>query len=112
MSLGTYAPANRENSPGTTPSAGTKPAEQAYYFDMAQTMDLRRRLVSYLGALLLCLLLMTVLINLNSLRHDVTAEVVASEQLVRVLLETVSIEGNLPAPEATRRVKAILDSAP
>ena len=75
-------------------------------------MDLRRRLVSYLGALLLCLLLMTVLINLNSLRHDVTAEVVASEQLVRVLLETVSIEGNLPAPEATRRVKAILDSAP
>jgi two-component system sensor histidine kinase UhpB len=79
---------------------------------MAQTMDLRRRLVSYLGALLLCLLLMTVLINLNSLRHDVTAEVVASEQLVRVLLETVSIEGNLPAPEATRRVKAILDSAP
>ena len=79
---------------------------------MAQTMDLRRRLVSYLGALLLGLLLMTVLINLNSLRHDVTAEVVASEQLVRVLLETVSIEGSLPVPEATRRVKVILDSAP
>ena len=100
------------NNRGMTPSAGMKPAEQVYPFDMAQTMDLRRRLVSYLGALLLCLLLMAVLINLNSLRHDVTAEVVASEQLVRVLLDTVSIEGNLPAPEATRRVKAILDSAP
>ena len=28
------------------------------------------------------------------------------------MLETVNIEGDLPAPEATRRVKAILDSAP
>ena len=75
-------------------------------------MDLRRRLVGYLGALLLGLLLMTVLINLYSLRHDVTAEVAASEQLVRVLLETGRIEPDLPAAESSRRVQAILDSSP
>lgn len=75
-------------------------------------MDLRRRLVGYLGTLLLGLLLMTVLINLYSLRHDVTAEVAASEQLVRVLLEAGRIEPDLPAAESTRRVQAILDSSP
>ena len=75
-------------------------------------MDLRRRLVSYLGALLLGLLLMTVLINLYSLRHDVTTEVIASEQLVRVLLDTGRIEPDLPAAESARRAQAILDSSP
>jgi len=75
-------------------------------------MDLRRRLVGYLGALLLGLLLMTVLINLYSLRHDVTTEVAASEQLVRVLLDTGRIESDLPAAESSRRVQAILDSSP
>lgn len=60
-------------------SHGTKPAAQIYYLDLGQTLDLRRRLVDYLGAMLLGLLLVTVLINLYSLRNDVTAEVIASE---------------------------------
>jgi hypothetical protein len=64
-----------------------KPAAQMHFNLMGQAMDLRRKLVSYLGAVLLGLLLMTFLINLYSLRSDVTTEVKASEQLVRVLLE-------------------------
>lgn len=49
-------------------------------------MDLRRRLVGYLGALLGGLMLMAILINLHSLRADLNAEVDASTQLVKVLL--------------------------
>ena len=75
-------------------------------------MDLRRRLVGYLGAMLLGLLLVTVLINLYSLRNDVTAEVVASEQLVRVLLDAGRIEPELPPAEAAARLDAILNSGP
>ena len=47
-------------------------------------MDLRRRLVGYLGAMLLGLLLMAILINLYSLREDVATELRASEQLANV----------------------------
>ena len=72
-------------------------------------MDLRRRLVTYLGALLLSLLLMTVLINLVSLRDDVAVEVRASEQLALALLETGRIGRELPAAEAARRLAAILE---
>lgn len=75
-------------------------------------MDLRRRLVRYLGAMLLGLLLVTVLINLYSLRNDVTAEVVASEQLVRVLLDTDRIERDLLPAEAAVRLESILNSGP
>lgn len=89
-----------------------KPAAQIYYLDLGQTLDLRRRLVGYLGAMLLGLLLVTVLINLYSLRNDVTAEVIASEQLVRVLLDTDRIERDLPPAEAAIRLEAILNSGP
>ena len=50
-------------------------------------MDLRRRLVIWLGGLLAGLMLMAVVINLHSLRGDIQAEVAASEQLVTVLLK-------------------------
>jgi two-component system sensor histidine kinase UhpB len=89
-----------------------KPAAQMNFNHMGQAMDLRRKLVSYLGALLLGLLLMTLLINLHSLRSDVTAEVKASEQLVRVLLEAGRIERDLPPGEAADRLDAILKSGP
>lgn len=75
-------------------------------------MDLRRRLLGYLGALLGALLLMAVLINLHSLRHDINAEVRASAQLAQVLLNAGQIERHLPPAEATARLKAILDAAP
>ncbi len=50
-------------------------------------MDLRRRLVIWLGGLLAGLMLVAVAINLYSLRGDIQAEVAASEQLVTVLLK-------------------------
>lgn len=75
-------------------------------------MDLRRRLVGYLGMLLLGLMVMAVLVSLHSLRRDVTTEVIASEQLVRVLLDTGRIERDLPPAEAAARLQALLDSGP
>lgn len=75
-------------------------------------MDLRRRLVGYLGALLLALLLATALINLYSLRDDVTTEVMASEQLARVLLDTGRIGPDLTPVEAVSRLKTILSGGP
>lgn len=75
-------------------------------------MDLRRRLVGFLGMLLLGLLLTAVLINLYSLRSDISTEVIASEQLVKVLLETGRIEPDLPPAEAATRLTAILNSGP
>lgn len=50
-------------------------------------MDLRRQLVGWLGALLAGLIVMTVAINLASLRGDVAAEIAASERLALALLE-------------------------
>jgi two-component system sensor histidine kinase UhpB len=75
-------------------------------------MDLRRRLVAYLGALLLALLLVSVLINLYSLRNDVNAEVIASERLVQVMLDTSRIKPELPPAEVARRLAAIVDDGP
>ncbi len=49
-------------------------------------MDLRRRLIGSLGLLLGCLLAMTAVIQLYSLRTDIEAEVAASARLVNVLL--------------------------
>jgi two-component system sensor histidine kinase UhpB len=71
-------------------------------------MDLRRRLVTYLGALLLCLLMVVVLITLQSLREDVKAEVRASEQLALALLDIGRIGADVPAAEAAARLRAIL----
>jgi two-component system sensor histidine kinase UhpB len=72
-------------------------------------MDLRRRLVGYLGALLLALLLVSVLINLHALRDDVSAEVIASERLVNVLLDTSGIKSELSPAEVARRLAAIVN---
>jgi two-component system sensor histidine kinase UhpB len=82
------------------------------FMHMGQAMDLRRRLVGYLGAMLLGLMLMAVLISLYSLRNDVSTELIASEQLVRVLLDTGRIERDLPPAETAARLEAILNSGP
>jgi two-component system sensor histidine kinase UhpB len=71
-------------------------------------MDLRRRLVTCLGALLLGLLMMVVLITLQSLRDDVNAEVRASEQLALALLDIGRIGADLPPAEAASRLRQIL----
>lgn len=75
-------------------------------------MDLRRRLVGYLGALLLALLLVSVLINLVSLREDVSAELIASERLVQVMLDTSRIELDLPPAELARRLASVVNDGP
>lgn len=67
-------------------------------------MDLRRRLVIWLGGLLAGLMLMAALINLHSLRGDIQAEVAASEQLVAVLLKAGEAQaGNKAELEALLR---------
>lgn len=75
-------------------------------------MDLRKRLIGSLGLLLGALMLVAVLINLSSLRHDINAEVSASAQLVQVLLKAGQIEHDLPAEEASTRLQAMLQAAP
>lgn len=75
-------------------------------------MDLRKRLVGCLAAMLLALLATTVMISLYSLRDDVAAEVAASEQLARVLRETGTLAADLPAAAAAARLQAILDHGP
>lgn len=81
-------------------------------FDTGSAMDLRRRLVSCLGALLLGLLLVTMLVTLQSLRDDVKAEVAASEQLALALLDAGRIGPALPAAEAALRLQSILARGP
>jgi two-component system sensor histidine kinase UhpB len=75
-------------------------------------MDLRKRLIGSLGVLLGTLMLVAVLINLSSLRHDINAEVSASAQLVQVLLKAGQTEHDLPAEEAGSRLQAMLQAAP
>jgi two-component system, NarL family, sensor histidine kinase UhpB len=75
-------------------------------------VDLRRRLVGYLGALLAGLFLMALLINLYSLRSDINAELAASEQLARVLLDASNLDHRQPPEEAIGRLRALIDAAP
>ncbi len=72
-------------------------------------MDLRRRLLGYLGALLLGLLIVTLAVNLVSLRSDVRNEVIASERLASVLLDASRIGSDLSPAESASRMAAILD---
>jgi two-component system sensor histidine kinase UhpB len=72
-------------------------------------MDLRRQLVAWLGALLLGLILMTVTINLASLRSDVAAEIAASERLALALLEAGRIGAVASDQEAAARLAGILE---
>lgn len=75
-------------------------------------MDLRRRLVGYLGALLAGLFLMALLVNFYSLRSDINAEVAASERLARILLDASSLDRQQPPDEAVARLRALIDKAP
>lgn len=69
-------------------------------------MDLRRRLVGYLGAMLGGLLVVAVAIHLHSLRGDLDAEVAASTHLVDILV-AASQPGTTP-----EQVQALLRDAP
>ena len=75
-------------------------------------MDLRRRLVGYLGALLAGLFMMALLINFYSLRSDIKAEVAASERLARILLDASSLDRQQAPEEAASRLRALIDKAP
>lgn len=75
-------------------------------------MDLRRRLVGYLGALLAGLFLMALLVNLYSLRSDINTEVAASERLARILLDASSPDQQHPPAEALSRLRTLIDAAP
>ena len=75
-------------------------------------VDLRRRLVGYLGALLAGLFLMALLVNFYSLRSDINAEVAASERLARILLDASSLDRQQPPDEAVSRLRALIDKAP
>jgi two-component system sensor histidine kinase UhpB len=72
-----------------------------------QCMDLRRQLLTRLGACLLVLMLVTVAINLSSLRSDAAQEVRASERLALALLEAGRAGEGEGAGAA--RLAAILD---
>jgi two-component system sensor histidine kinase UhpB len=78
--------AARENFPRCDQAAGTQVALTSAKNKDEETMDLRRRLIGLLGLLLGCLLAMTAVIQLYSLRSDIEAEVEASARLVNVLL--------------------------
>jgi len=71
-------------------------------------MDLRRQLVMWLGGLLLGLMLVTVAINVVSLRRDVAVEIAASERLALALLEAGRL-GSAAVPGTQAQVAAILD---
>lgn len=59
-------------------------------------MDLRRRLLGWLGWLLAGLMIMALLIQLSSLREDIAAEISASQQLVDLLLAADNNDPELP----------------
>ena len=71
-------------------------------------MDLRRQLVAWLGAILLGLMMMTVTINLVSLRGDVAAEIRSSERLALALLDAGRINA-AGSGDAAARLAAILE---
>ncbi|MDQ2822397.1 MAG: sensor histidine kinase [Pseudomonadota bacterium] len=87
-------------------------------------MDLRRQLVAWLGTLLLGLILMTVAINLVSLRADVGTEIRASERLALALLaagqmgstgsahNTTAPLADILARGALRHITITVDGAP
>lgn len=70
-------------------------------------MDLRKRLLHALGALLAGLLVVATAIHLHSLREDVAAEIDASTRLAHALLAAARIDPALPADEAAAQLRAI-----
>lgn len=75
-------------------------------------MDLRRRLVGYLGALLAGLFLMALVVNFYSLRSDIDAEVAASERLAAILLDASNLDRQQAPEEAAARLQTLIDKAP
>ncbi|MDN4051716.1 sensor histidine kinase [Massilia sp. YIM B02763] len=68
-------------------------------------MDLRRRLIGSVGLLLGCLLAVTAVIQLLSLRSDIDAEVGASAELVNVLLAAGNAQPGLDERLARARLR-------
>ncbi len=75
-------------------------------------MDLRRRLVTFLGILLAGLVMVAMGIHVHSLHGDIAEEIRASEQLAHTLLAVGRIDPAVPPEEAARQLRAILGSAP
>lgn len=75
-------------------------------------MDLRRRLVTYLGALLGALFLMTLLVSFYSLRSDIAAEIQSSERLVGILLEAHRLSRDAVTPRELAQLEALIATAP
>jgi two-component system sensor histidine kinase UhpB len=76
------------------------------------SVDLRRRLVVYLGALIFCLLLVSAAVVFHAVRDDAAAEVRASEHLARVMLAAGELGyGHEPAV-ARKRLEAVLAEGP
>ncbi len=63
-------------------------------------MDLRKRLLHTLGALLGALLVVALAINLYSLRSDINTETAASARLARLLGAVAALDPALPAAAA------------
>lgn len=75
-------------------------------------MDLRRRLVVYLGALIFGLLLVTAAVTFYSVRDDAAAEVRASERLARAMLAAGELGYGQSPAEAKTRLEAVLAEGP
>ncbi len=74
-------------------------------------MDLRKRLISYLGLLLSGLLVISVLVNLISLRDDIDAEIRASQDLVNILVVASQLPAQLSESEAARQLSEVINRA-
>lgn len=74
-------------------------------------MDLRKRLLQTLGALLGGLLVVALAINLYSLRNDISTETAASARLARLLGAVAALDPALPAAAAEAQLRALAADA-
>ncbi len=74
-------------------------------------MDLRKRLLHTLGALLGALLVVALAINLYSLRSDINTETAASARLARLLGAVAALDPALPAAAAEAQLRALAADA-
>jgi two-component system sensor histidine kinase UhpB len=81
-------------------------------FDGWCTVDLRRRLVAYLGALLLGLILVVGAVTVWSIRDDAAQEVAASERLAVAMLAAGQLGHGRQSAEALARLEATLAQGP
>lgn len=78
----------------------------------SKKMDLRKRLIGYLGAMLAMLVTVALGVHGLSLREDIATEIHASEHLTQTLAEISQVEPGLPAEMARVRLQSILAGAP